>query len=88
MRINRKEMIDAIQDAIGQLEAVKHGLETFRSPINQDGLRVEIESAYQCLNFAWNIRHLSQEQYRSLCENEAHFQEMRKTPTDLSHEQT
>ena len=79
-------MIDHIQDAIEQLESIKYALETFRSPINQDGLQTEVESAYQCLNFAWNIRHLSQEKYWSVCEDESRFQAMRKLPTDLSYE--
>jgi hypothetical protein len=79
-------MIDGIEDAIGQLESVKHALQTFRSPINQDGLQAEIESAYQCLNFAWNIRHLTQEEYWALCEDESRFREMRSFPTDLNHE--
>jgi len=86
MRINRKDMIDGIEDAIRQLEFVKHGLQTFRSPLNQEGLQAEIESAYQCLNFAWNIRHLSQEEYWRLCEDESSFQEMRGFPTDLNPE--
>ncbi len=79
-------MIDGIQDAIGQLESVKHALETFRSPINQDALQAEIESAYHCLNFAWNIRHLAQEEYWTLCEDESRFQEMRGFPKDLNQE--
>jgi len=86
MRINRKEMIDGIQDAIDQLEYVKHALDTFRSPINQDALQAEIESAYHCLNFAWNIRHLSQEEYWALCEDESKFQKMRRFPKDLKAE--
>ena len=82
MKINRKEMIDNLEDAIYQLESIKHALEHFPK-MDQKHLRSEIRKAYQFLNLSWNARHLKDEEYWELCLDEPRFQKMGNYPTDI-----
>jgi hypothetical protein len=82
-KLNRKQMLDNLDDAIYQIGYLVHGLNQFPD-INQEQFEKEIMKAYQFLNLAVNARHLSEKKYMDLCYVEEKFQEWGNFPDDIN----
>lgn len=81
-KINRKTMIDSLNDAVEQINYLIHGLNNFPE-IDQAQFEEEIKTAYQHLNLAINARHLTETKFMDLCYEEDKFQEWGNYPDDI-----
>jgi len=78
-RLNRKIIESNIGEAAQELQRLRDLAS--KGKLNEAQLQVGLCHAYHHLNFAWNIRHVTTRQYRSLTQRQ--FERWGKYPSEI-----
>ena len=78
-RLNRDNVLYNIRDAREELQRIEKLLED--ENVSEIELQALLEHAYHHLNFAWNCRHVSDNRYKNLSDED--FNEWSKFPKDI-----
>lgn len=78
-RMNRKLIESNLSEAIEELIELRDWVSNGK--LNQDKLQIGLLHAYHHLNFAWNVRHVSNTQHHSLMKT--HFDRWGKYPSEI-----
>ena len=77
--MNREIILYNIQEAREQLEEIEKQLKD--KNLSEIGFQIKLEHAYHHLNIAWNIRHVSTEEYREI--SDKNFNKWSKFPKKI-----
>ena len=78
-KLNSKNIFYNIKEAREQLEEIEKLLE--ENNISEIDFQIKLEHAYHHLNFAWNVRKLSEKNYQKM--SDADFNEWSKFPEEI-----
>jgi hypothetical protein len=78
-RLNKKIILYNIKEAREQLEEIEKLFE--ENNLTEIDLQLKLEHTYHHLNFAWNIRFLTDKRFKELSDND--FNEWSKYPKEL-----
>jgi hypothetical protein len=79
-KLNWKIILSNLAEAREQIEQIEERASNRKKP-SEIELQIMLEHAYHHLNFAWNIRHISSENYSNLSHDE--FNEWSKFPKEI-----
>ncbi len=78
-RLNKRNILYNIKDAREQLENIEKFLE--ENNLSEIELQIKLEHTYHHLNFAWNIRYLTDKRFKQLSDDD--FNEWGKYPKEM-----